>query len=337
MHGRRSVCMWLQLHAQEARIPFMLSWCSSSSRSASAGGNLPLTASALVCAGDEQRLMALLRERGSTALLNAALRRVPIIQMLALLDVLPRERQPDGSQRGGGSSRSRRGSSSRSDESSSNDGSGSDSCTSESSSSVNSSRLRPNLATARILLERLPASELHWELDAALDKLLAAGLQPHYHVFLPWATLHANVSCGIVCAVCCWGCSAGALVLMLPTRQAWPLCACPARAPLVWSATLRAAGCRHASWGPPMFVAMPQAGRPQAVRKVMQRVEQHQGELAPHYYSQLIKARARGAAAMSACLVSGSLSAGCTAGELFKNCMWQGWLAGCSLQATPVG
>jgi len=222
MHGRSSVCMWLQLHAQEARIPFMLSWCSSSSRSASAGGNrLPLTASALVCAGDEQRLMALLRERGSTALLNAALRRVPIIQMLALLDVLPRERQPDGSQRGGGSSRSRRGSSSRSDESSSNAGSGSDSCTSESSSSVNSSRLRPNLATARILLERLPASELHWELDAALDKLLAAGLQPHYHVFLPWATLHANVSCGIVCAVCCWGGSAGDLGSDIAKPPAW--------------------------------------------------------------------------------------------------------------------
>ncbi len=65
-----------------------------------------------------------------------------------------------------------------------------------------------------------------------------------------------------------------------------------------------------------MFVAMPQAGRPQAVRKVMQRVEQHQGELAPHYYSQLIKARARGAAAMSACSVFAMLPSGCNAGEL---------------------
>lgn len=131
-------------------------------------------------AGDEQRLMALLRERGSTALLNAALRRVPIIQMLALLEVLPREQQQgEGSQGGSGGKGS---------------GSNSSSSGSPNSGGTRGSTLRPDLATARIVLERLPGSELHWELDAALDKLLAAGLKPTYHLFLPWATLHANVS-----------------------------------------------------------------------------------------------------------------------------------------------
>ena len=159
-----------------------------------------------VPAGDEQRLIALLRERGSTSLFNAALRRVPIIQMLALLDVLPRHMGEGSKLSGSSGSGSGGGAASRSSGSelssmrSISSSSGEPSDTTSSGDSGGSSGgtwrvpLRPDDATARILLDRLPASELHWELDSALDKLLAAGIKPHYHLFLPWATLHANVS-----------------------------------------------------------------------------------------------------------------------------------------------
>ena len=214
--------------------------------------------------------MALLRERGSTALLNAALQLVPIIQMLALLEALPHSQHGTAGQGGSRSAASSSGEDSAASSSSSSGGGGGG----DGGSSGPGGGLRPNLATAKVLLERLPHSEAHWELDAALDRLLAAGLEPHYRVFLPWATLHATVSRGIwggEARVACHG--SGAAVPPLP--------ACGQRSACARRATLRR------STTPPRL----QAGRVPAVRKVMERVRRHTGKVAPHYYAQLIRVR----------------------------------------------
>lgn len=241
-----------------------------------------------VPAGDEQRLIALLRERGSTALFNAALRRVPIIQMLALLDVLPRH-MGEGSKLSGSSGSEL--SSMRSISSSSGEPSNATSSGDSGGSSGGTWRgtLRPDDATARILLERLPASELHWELDSALDKLLGAGIKPHYHLFLPWATLHANVRPQGRCG----GGRCGGVMLR---SGGPPPCHGPSQLLLLSAADTSTAA--------PTAAMLAQAGRPQAVRKVMERVERYTGTLAPHYYAQLIKVRAGWAAGVPAAVAA---------------------------------
>lgn len=79
-----------------------------------------------------------------------------------------------------------------------------------------------------------------------------------------------------------------------------------------------------------------QAGRPQAVRKVMERVELYTGTLAPHYYAQLIKVRADWGAAVPADVPA---SAGwARAGLAFEAAGVPGWqLVGTTAAAQTEG
>lgn len=108
--------------------------------------------------GAEQwgQLEALLRQRSCIQLYNAALAAAPVGRLKQLLALLL-DGAVDGS-----SGRGRGG-------------------------------VTPNLQTARVVLERLPGSGARWEVDAAMGRLLGAGLRPSYQIFLPWATVHSKL------------------------------------------------------------------------------------------------------------------------------------------------
>ena len=106
--------------------------------------------------------MAQLRQRPSISLLNAALKSLPNAQLLPLIHRCFPAQHAQGNSSG--------------------------------FSSGDIPGLQPNLWTAKALLERLThAPELRLELDAALQRLLGAGLRPDYRLFLPWAMHHAQV------------------------------------------------------------------------------------------------------------------------------------------------
>lgn len=126
--------------------------------------------------GAEQwgQLEALLRRRSCIHLYNAALAAVPgswLQRVLALL--LP------GAGDGGSSS--------------SKPEAASAAAGSPGSAGTRRGGITPNLQTALVVLERLPGSGARWALDAAMGRLLGAGLRPSYRVFLPWATAHSNL------------------------------------------------------------------------------------------------------------------------------------------------
>ena len=145
--------------------------------------------------------MELLRERSSTRLFNAALRAVPENHLPALLELLQpqaQDQQPSSSsRRSSSSSRRRRG-----------DGGG------DGGGGGEGGGLRPNHDTAAALLDRaLRAPRLREDVNAWMQRLLEAGLEPSYRVFLPWASLHAR-----------FGSVAGVRHVMAAVQAAgWPL------------------------------------------------------------------------------------------------------------------